>query len=82
MGGEAAAVSSDRGSRAAELALPGGDFAVHGVSFPAGAKPPLEEVRDQIEQLLRLEEINVLLGRWIGEVRQQTHIETYEEKQP
>jgi hypothetical protein len=50
--------------------------------WPAGAKPPLEEVRDQIEQLLRLEEINVLLGRWIGEVRQQTHIETYEEKQP
>lgn len=50
--------------------------------WPAAAKPPIEEVREQIEQLLRLEEINVLLGRWISEVRQQTHIETYEEKRP
>lgn len=50
--------------------------------LPAQPKPPLEEVRDQIEAVLRAEQINVLLGRWLAEVRQQTHIETYEEPQP
>ena len=51
--------------------------------LPAAApKPPLEEVRDQIEQVLRLEQINTLLNRWLSEIRQQTHIETYEGPTP
>ena len=51
--------------------------------LPAAApKPPLEEVRDQIEQVLRLEQINTLLNRWLSEIRQQTHIETYEAPTP
>lgn len=50
--------------------------------LPAQPKPPLEEVRDQIETVLRAEQINVLLTKWLAEVRQSTHIETYEEPQP
>jgi hypothetical protein len=50
--------------------------------LPAQPKPPLEEVRDQIETVLRAEQINVLLSKWLAEVRQNTHIETYEELQP
>ena len=47
--------------------------------LPAAApKPSLEEVRDQIEQVLRLEQTNTLLNSWLSEIRQQTHIETYE----
>jgi hypothetical protein len=45
-------------------------------------KPPLDEVRDQIETIIRREQINVLLNKWLAEVRQQTHIETYEELKP
>lgn len=44
-----------------------------------GPKPPLDDVREQIEELLRNEQINVLLSRWLSDVRNQTHIETYEE---
>ena len=51
--------------------------------LPASApKPPVEELRDQIEQILRLEQINTLLNSWLSEIRQQTHIETYEEPTP
>ena len=51
--------------------------------LPAAApKPPLEELRDQIEQILRLEQINTLLNSWLSEIRQQTHIETYEAPTP
>lgn len=38
-------------------------------------KPPLEDVRDQIEAVLREEQIEILLNRWLSEVRQRTHIE-------
>ena len=51
--------------------------------LPAAApKPPFEELRDQIEQILRLEQINTLLNSWLSEIRQQTHIETYEAPTP
>ena len=51
--------------------------------LPAAApKPPVEELRDQIEQILRLEQINTLLNSWLSEIRQQTHIETYEAPTP
>lgn len=50
--------------------------------LPAQPKPALDEVRDQIEAVLRREQINDLLTKWLAEVRQQTHIETYEELKP
>jgi len=50
--------------------------------LPAQPKPAFEEVRDQIEAVLRREQINTLLTKWLAEVRQQTHIETYEELKP
>ncbi|OYW09462.1 MAG: hypothetical protein B7X34_06730 [Acidobacteriia bacterium 12-62-4] len=50
--------------------------------LPAQPKPAFEEVRDQIEAVLRREQINGLLTKWLAEVRQQTHIETYEELKP
>jgi hypothetical protein len=50
--------------------------------LPVQPKPALEEVRDQIETIIRREQINVLLSKWLAEVRQQTHIETYEELKP
>ncbi len=50
--------------------------------LPAQPKPALDEVRDQIEAVLRSEQINALLTKWLAEVRQQTHIETYEELKP
>jgi hypothetical protein len=56
--------------------------AYYETKLTAVPKPPLDEVRDQIETVIRREQINVLLNKWLNEVRQQTHIETYEELKP
>lgn len=43
---------------------------------PAGVKPPLEEVRDQVENDFIAAESVRYLDRWLSEVRPQTRIET------
>jgi len=46
------------------------------------APPPLEEVQDQIESILREERVNTLISDWLKGLRNQSHIQAFDPSLP